>query len=133
MRTIGIDLGTTNTVAAIDGTTIQHASGVTMTPIVPSVVAFPPSGATLTGASAKKRRAIDPKNTIYSAKRLMGQRWLSYASTQFRKHYPFDLVETEGGACAFKTRAGVFTPVDIGTKLMDKLFAARITLRTSVN
>jgi molecular chaperone DnaK len=131
VRVIGIDLGTTNTVAAIDGTTIQHASGTETSPIVPSVVAFPPSGATLAGATAKKRRAIDPKNTIYSAKRLIGQRWLSYASTQFRKQYPFDMVETSKGGCAFKTRAGVFTPVDIASKLIDKLFAARITLRSS--
>src|SRR5258706_6303098 len=106
MRTIGIDLGTTNTVAAIEGTTIQHASGFDNSPILPSVVAFPPSGATLVGAMARKRRAIDPKNTIYSAKRIMGQRWLSYAATQFRKHYPFDLTETETGSCAFKTRPG---------------------------
>jgi molecular chaperone DnaK len=132
MRTIGIDLGTTNTVAALDGVTVQHASGMDSSPILPSVVAFPPSGATLVGATAKKRRAIDPKNTIYSAKRLMGQRWLSLSSTQFRKSYPFDLVETNTGGCAFKTRAGIFTPIDIASKLVDKLFAARIALRSSV-
>jgi molecular chaperone DnaK len=132
MRTIGVDLGTTNTVAAIEGTPIQNASGLENSPILPSVIAFPPSGAVLAGAVAKKRRAIDPKNTIYSAKRIIGQRWLSYASTQFRKNYPFDMVETENGGCAFKTRAGLFTPVDIGAKLIEKLFAARPTLRASV-
>jgi molecular chaperone DnaK len=132
MRTIGIDLGTTNTVSAIDGTTVQHASGLDSSPILPSVVAFPPSGATLAGTIARKRRAIDPKNTIYSAKRLIGQRWLSYATTQFRKSYPFDLVETETGGSAFKTRAGTFTPVDIASKLIEKLFAARPTLRSSL-
>jgi molecular chaperone DnaK len=131
MRTIGIDLGTTNTVAAIEGTPIQHAVGTESSPILPSVVAFPPSGAVLVGASARKRRAIDPKNTIYSAKRLMGQRWLSFAATQFRKHYPFELTEATGG-CAFKTRAGVFTPTDVASKLIDKLFAARETLRSGV-
>jgi molecular chaperone DnaK len=133
MRTIGIDLGTTNTVAAIDGTTVQHAAGLESSPILPSVVAFPPSGATLAGVIAKKRRAIDPKNTIYSAKRLMGQRWLSYPAMQFRKHYPFDLVETNTGGCGFQTRAGVFTPIDIGAKLIEKLFAARPTLRQSLS
>jgi molecular chaperone DnaK len=132
MRTIGVDLGTTNTVAAIEGTPIQNASGLENSPILPSVIAFPPSGAVLAGAVAKKRRAIDPKNTIYSAKRIIGQRWLSYASTQFRKNYPFEMVETANGGCAFKTRAGLFTPVDIGAKLIEKLFAARPTLRASV-
>ena len=131
MRTIGIDLGTTNTVAAIDGTAIQLASGLETSPILPSVVAFPPSGGVIAGATAKKRRTIDPKNTIYSAKRLLGQRWLSYPATQFRKSYPFDVIETAAGGCAFKTRAGEFTPVDIASKLIEKLVAARPTLRSS--
>ena len=113
MRVLGIDLGTTNTVAAIDGTTLQHASGAETTTVLPSVVAFPPSGAQLAGAVAKKRRAIDPKNTLYSAKRLMGQRWLSAATSRFRKQYPFELVETANGAVAFRTRAGDLTPVPV--------------------
>ena len=61
MRTVGIDLGTTNTVAAIEGTPIQLDSGVESSPILPSVVAFPPSGAVLAGTTARNRRAIDPK------------------------------------------------------------------------
>jgi molecular chaperone DnaK len=133
MRTVGIDLGTTNTVAAIEGTIVRHPAGADESAILPSVVAFPPSGAVLTGSVAKKRRAIDPKNTIYSAKRLMGQRWLSYPASQFRRHYPFDLIEADGGTCAFKTRAGVFTPVDIAAKLIEKLFSSRPTLRASLD
>lgn len=132
MRTVGIDLGTTNTVAAIEGTPIQLDAGTESSPILPSVVAFPPSGAVLAGSTARKRRAIDPKNTIYSAKRLIGQRWLSYATTQFRKAYPFDLIEQRSGGAAFRTRAGDFTPCDIGAKLVEKLFASRMTLRSSV-
>jgi molecular chaperone DnaK len=133
MRTIGIDLGTSNTVAAIEGTTVQHVSGMDHSPILPSVIAFPPSGAVLAGYTAKRRRAIDPKNTIYSAKRVIGQRWLSYAATQFRKQYPFDLVEAPDGRCAFKTRAGEFTPIDIAAKLIEKLFAAKPTLRNGLH
>ncbi len=133
MRTVGIDLGTTNTVAAIEGTPIQMDAGIEGSPILPSVVAFPPSGAVLAGATARKRRAIDPKNTIYSAKRLIGQRWLSYATTQFRKTYPFELIEQRSGGPAFRTRAGDFTPVDIGAKLVEKLFASRVTLRSSLH
>ena len=53
MRTLGIDLGTTNTVAAIDGTTIAHAVGVDASPILPSVVAFLPNGAVLAGGAAR--------------------------------------------------------------------------------
>jgi hypothetical protein len=64
MRVFGIDLGTTNSVAAIDGVALQHASGTQTSTVLPSIVAFPPSGAVLVGATAKKRRAIDPKNTL---------------------------------------------------------------------
>jgi len=124
MKTIGIDLGTTNSVAAIDGTTLQHATGTETTPIVPSVVAYPPSGAVLVGQTARRRRAIDPKSTIFSAKRLMGQGWHSYVATNFKEQYPFDLVEL-GDGCGFKTRAGTFAPQDIGRQVIGKLLLAR--------
>lgn len=124
MKTIGIDLGTTNSVGAIDGNVLQHATSGDTSPIVPSVVAYPPSGATLVGATAKRRRAIDPKSTIFSAKRLMGQGWHSYAATNFKEQYPFDLVEV-GDDCGFKTRAGTFTPQDIGGRIIDKVLLAR--------
>src|SRR5256885_10062598 len=137
MRTLGIDLGTTNTVAAIDGTTmrlsVSPGSPILPSTILPSVVAFPPSGGPLVGAPARQRRAIDPKNTIYSAKRLMGQRWVSYAAMQFRKHYPFELVQTHDGSCAFRTRAGLWTPPAIATKLIETLFAAQQVPSTSLD
>jgi molecular chaperone DnaK len=120
-RTIGIDLGTTNTVGAIEGAAL--ASAAEGGAILPSVVAFPPSGATLVGAPAKKRRAIDPKNTIFSAKRLMGKSWHSYNATAFRKQYPFDLIATSGEQCAFKTRAGAYTPSDIAAYVVGKLLS----------
>src|SRR4051812_19742122 len=119
MRTIGIDLGTTNTVVAMDGSVVQHLTGPDSHTILPSVVAFPPSGATLIGSNAKKRRAIDPKNTIFSAKRLMGQTWHSYVTAKFRRQYPFDLVE-KAGAPAFKTRVGTFTPQEVGAKIIER-------------
>jgi molecular chaperone DnaK len=132
MRIVGIDLGTTNTVAAINGTVMQHASGLETSTVLPSVVAFPPSGAVLVGSTAKKRRAIDPKHTLYSAKRLMGQRWLSAATSRFRKQYPFDLVETPIGSVAFRTRGGDLTPIDVGTRIVGKLFVGQQSLLASV-
>ena len=71
---VGIDLGTSNTVVAhADATGIAvvlaDASGIK---ICPSVVSFHPSGGVVVGAAAKQRKVIDPKNTIYSVKRLIG-------------------------------------------------------------
>jgi molecular chaperone DnaK len=77
-HTVGIDLGTTNTVIArnFEALTIE-GNGC----IMPSAVAFPPSGATLIGQAARRRRALDPKNTI-SAKRIIG-------ALAFVVHRPF--------------------------------------------
>lgn len=123
MRNLGIDLGTTNSVAAIDGNVVgpvgpgsEEASRV-----LPSVVAFPPAGSVLVGAEARARRAIDPLNTIFSSKRLMGSTWHSYAATRFRAQYPFELVECEGGTPVFRTRAGDVSPVEIGEKIVRAL------------
>jgi molecular chaperone DnaK len=132
MRVVGIDLGTTNSVAAIDGTALQHTSGSETSTVLPSIVAFPPSGAVLVGAIAKKRRAIDPKHTLYSAKRVIGQRWLSAAASRFRKQYPFDLAETALGGVAFRTRSGTLTPIDVGARVVGKLFGSQQALLSNV-
>ena len=93
MRHLGIDLGTTNSVAAIDGTVVRPQTARDAPGILPSVVAYPPNGGTLIGTAAKERRSIDPKNTIYSSKRIIGATWHAYRTTKFRRQYPFELIE----------------------------------------
>ena len=58
MRSVGIDLGTTNTVVASDGTIVQQGPGAEAAAVLPSVVAYPPNGAMLVGSSAKRRRGL---------------------------------------------------------------------------
>jgi molecular chaperone DnaK len=114
-KTVGIDLGTTNTVVARHFEVLSiEGNGCVM----PSAVAFPPSGATLLGKAARRRRAMDPKNTILSAKRIIGARWHSSYTAQFREHYPYDLVKSSDGSPAFQTRAGVLSPVDVGATVV---------------
>ncbi len=122
LRTLGIDLGTTNTAVAIDGQVFQHQQGNETYATVPSVVAFPPSGAVIVGPNAKKRRAIDPKNTISSSKRLMGQNARAYTTQKFKEQYPYDVVDHHGLA-AFRTRAGIFTAAGIATKILSHALA----------
>ncbi|HEU5075573.1 MAG TPA: Hsp70 family protein, partial [Polyangiaceae bacterium] len=73
---IGIDLGTTNTVVAAvregQAAALPNDRGEVL---IPSVVSFHPSGSVLVGPEAKNRRKIDPNNTIYSVKRLIGRSW----------------------------------------------------------
>ena len=116
--TVGIDLGTTNTVFARNFQAVSMEGGGC---VMPSAVAFLPSGATLVGASARRRRAMDPKNTILSAKRIIGARWHSSYNTQFRQHYPYDLVQTANGEAAFQTRAGQISPTEISSAVVTGL------------
>ena len=114
-KTVGIDLGTTNTVVARNFETLRIEGG---SSVMPSAVAFPPSGATLIGKAARRRRAMDPTNTILSAKRIIGARWRSSYTTQFRDHYPYDLVEGPDGWAVFNTRAGLVCPVEVGSTVI---------------
>jgi molecular chaperone DnaK len=118
MTTLGIDLGTTNTAAALDGCTLELAGRALAQRVLPSVVAFPPSGATLVGTAARDRRAMDPKNTLVSTKRLIGRGWFAPETREFERRYPLDLVRTADDGVAFDTRAGVVTPIDVATRLL---------------
>ncbi|MBE2224958.1 MAG: Hsp70 family protein, partial [Anaerolineae bacterium] len=74
-KIIGIDLGTTNSVVAVmeggDPMVIASAEGGNT---VPSVVAFNKKSERLVGQTAKRQAVVNPENTIYSVKRLMGRR-----------------------------------------------------------
>jgi molecular chaperone DnaK len=119
MTRIGIDLGTTNTVACVDervlGIDDQGESS------LPSVVAFLPNGRVCTGRRAALRRAIDSANTVYSSKRVIGRSFSERECRLFRERYPVEIVEVGGGRPAFKTRAGLHSPTDIAAMLLDRI------------
>ncbi|HEY8142517.1 MAG TPA: Hsp70 family protein, partial [Kofleriaceae bacterium] len=71
---IGIDLGTTNSVVAtLRENRVEVIPDERGNRLHPSVVGFLPSGETVIGHAARARRHVDPRNTVYSAKRLIGQ------------------------------------------------------------
>src|SRR5262245_28558858 len=118
MHRIGIDLGTTNTVAAVGGRACPVGEDGCST--LPSVVAFLPNGRMQVGKLARRRRAIDGANTVFSSKRIIGRRFDSHEVRNFRDHYPH-VLEDLGGGPAFRTRAGLVTPVQIATHVLDAL------------
>ncbi|MGB5812238.1 MAG: Hsp70 family protein [Polyangiales bacterium] len=120
-QTVGIDLGTTNTVIARNFEALPVDGGGT---ILPSAVAFLPNGSTVVGRGARRRRAMDPANTILSAKRVIGARWHSSYAALYREHYPYDLLESPDGELLFQTRAGLVSPVDIGGEVVRGLCEA---------
>ena len=78
---IGIDLGTTNSViAAMEGGQPQVVPNVEGDRTTPSVVAFLDSGERLVGQMARRQAIVNPKGTIYSAKRFIGRKHQEVAS-----------------------------------------------------
>lgn len=114
MTKLGIDLGTTNTVLAVGRRALEGDGS----PFLPSVVAYLPGGRQLVGAQARRRRTIDPRNTIYSSKRLIGRRWGSSDAKKFERRYPFELAPGPAGDVLFRTRAGDESPVDVAKAIL---------------
>src|SRR5438552_15915362 len=87
-KTVGIDLGTTNSVIAVkeggEPVVIPNSEGSRTTP---SVVAFTKSGERLVGTLPRRQAAVNPENTIYSIKRFMGRKFSELDSE--RKIVPY--------------------------------------------
>ena len=117
---VGIDLGTTNSViAATQGgqaTVIPNAEGSRTTP---SVVAFTPQGERLVGQLARRQAILNPKGTIYSAKRFIGRRYDEVTSELTAVSY--DVVAGPDGAVRFKIQGRLYAPEEISALVLRKL------------
>ncbi|MBT8494171.1 MAG: Hsp70 family protein [Deltaproteobacteria bacterium] len=117
---VGIDLGTTNTVVAASRNgeveLIRNRDGGYLHP---SVVAFTPSGARLVGDRARRRRALDPENTIFSAKRLIGRRFSSADVQDAVRRYPYRIAGGRNDETIVNTRAGEVPVVEISSYVLE--------------
>src|SRR6202451_1152985 len=117
---VGIDLGTTNSViAATQGgqtTVIPNAEGSRTTP---SVVAFTPQGERLVGQLARRQAILNPKGTIYSAKRFIGRRFDEVKSEL--NAVSFDVVPGPNGEARFEIRGKQYAPEEISALVLRKL------------
>jgi molecular chaperone DnaK len=119
-RAVGIDLGTTNSViAAVEGgqpTVIPNAEGSRTTP---SVVAFTDQGERLVGLLARRQAILNPKGTIYSAKRFIGRRFEEVESEL--NAVSFDVVSGPDGSVRFKVRDKLYSPEEVSALVLRKL------------
>ncbi|MBE1611630.1 molecular chaperone DnaK [Actinopolymorpha pittospori] len=119
-RAAGIDLGTTNSViAAVEGgasTVIPNAEGQRTTP---SVVAFTEQGERLVGQLARRQAILNPKGTVYSAKRFVGRRYEEVASEQHA--VSFDVVPGPDDAVRFQVHGKLYSPEEISALILRKL------------
>src|SRR5215469_8519506 len=117
---VGIDLGTTNSVIAATEaghpTVITNAEGQRTTP---SVVAFTPQGERLVGLLARRQAILNPKGTIYSAKRFVGRRFDEVSSEL--NAVSFDVVAGPDGSVRFKVRDRLYAPEEISALVLRKL------------
>jgi molecular chaperone DnaK len=117
---VGIDLGTTNSVIATTEagkpTVIPNAEGSRTTP---SVVAFTPQGERLVGQLARRQAILNPKGTIYSAKRFIGRRYDEVTSEL--NAVSFDVVAGPDGAARFEIQGRQYAPEEISALVLRKL------------
>jgi len=107
---IGIDLGTTNACVAHVRSRIPRVVPTDRgNLILPSVVALSERGDILVGAVAKDQLVVNPKNTIYGAKRLIGRKWNSRVVQELRSYYSYDIVEGPSGEAAVLLGGKVYT------------------------
>ena len=121
-KTIGIDLGTTNSCVAVmegdDPTVLENAEGGRTTP---SVVAFTDSGERLVGTVAKRQSVMNPEDTIFSIKRFMGRKEAEVKEEE--TIVPYKVVEGPNGDVRVEAEGKQYSPPEISAMILQKLKA----------
>ena len=120
-KILGIDLGTTNSCVAVmvggQPKVLENKEGVRTTP---SMVGVTKAGERVVGVSAKRQAVTNPKNTLYSIKRLIGRRFADEEVQRDLKLMPFAIVK-RGEGVAIKLADNEYTPQEISAMILQKL------------
>ncbi|MBP7785949.1 molecular chaperone DnaK [Patescibacteria group bacterium] len=120
-KILGIDLGTTNSCMAVmeggSAKVIPNAEGANTTPsiVVPDQ--------NIVGIPAKRQQVVNPKNTIFSIKRLMGRRFDDPEVQRIKGDYPYEIVEGKNGLACVEVEGKTYTPQEISAKILAKMKA----------
>lgn len=121
-KTIGIDLGTTNSVVAVvqagEPVVIPNQEGSRTTP---SIIGITEKGERLVGQIAKRQSITNPENTIFSIKRLMGRKYNTPEVEHARKRLPYKIVEASNGDAHVEIRGKRYSPPEISAMILQKL------------
>src|SRR6476659_1008523 len=121
-KTIGIDLGTTNSAMAVleggEPTVIENAEGGRTTP---SVVAFTQGGERLVGTVAKRQAVTNPQNTVFSIKRFMGRKEAEVKEEE--QIVPYKVTGGPGGDVRVEVQGKQYSPPEISAMILQKLKA----------
>ncbi|KAF2261570.1 mitochondrial heat shock protein-like protein [Lojkania enalia] len=119
---IGIDLGTTNSaVAVMEGKTpriIENAEGTRTTP---SVVGFTKEGERLVGIAAKRQAVVNPENTLFATKRLIGRKFTDPEVQRDIQQVPYKIVQHSNGDAWVEAQGTKYSPSQIGGFVLGKM------------
>src|ERR1700745_3901305 len=119
-KTIGIDLGTTNSCMAVleggEPTVIPNAEGGRTTP---SVVAFAKDGQRLVGSPARRQQVTNPQNTVFSIKRFMGRKYDEVSEEM--KIVPYEVVKGPNDDVRVTAAGKEYAPPEISAMILQKL------------
>ncbi|KAK5148218.1 hypothetical protein LTR04_000694, partial [Oleoguttula sp. CCFEE 6159] len=121
-QVIGIDLGTTNSaVAVMEGKTpriIENAEGTRTTP---SVVGFTKEGERLVGIAAKRQAVVNPENTLFATKRLIGRKFSDAEVQRDIQQVPYKIVQHTNGDAWLEAQGQKYSPSQIGGFVLGKM------------
>jgi molecular chaperone DnaK len=122
-KIIGIDLGTTNSVAAVmeggEPVVIPSAEGGRL---FPSVVAInPKNGERMVGQVAKRQAVINAQNTIFSVKRFMGRKYEDPAVERARQYVPYDVRQAPNGDIRVVMGDREYSPPEVSAMILQKI------------
>ncbi|MDP1588448.1 MAG: Hsp70 family protein, partial [Prosthecobacter sp.] len=125
-KILGIDLGTTNScMAVLEGgkaMVLENSEGARTTP---SIVAFTKSGERVVGQAAKRQAVTNPRNTVFSVKRLMGRKFTEL--TDADKRMPYKIVAASNGDAHVQVEVGgetkTYSPQEVSAMILAKLKA----------
>jgi molecular chaperone DnaK len=122
-KILGIDLGTTNSVAAVieagEAEVVENAEGNRITPSVVAVNAR--SGERYVGQVAKRQAVTNPENTIFSVKRLMGRRYDEPVVQDAAKRLPYKIVGGDNGDAHVEMSGQSYAPPQISSMVLQKI------------
>jgi len=121
-KTIGIDLGTTNSCVAVmeggDPVVIANAEGNRTTP---SMVAFTDKGERLVGQTAKRQAVTNPENTVFAVKRLIGRKYDSAEVQRDIKVLPYKIVKASNGDAHIQIKGKDYSPAEISAMILQRM------------
>ena len=123
-RAIGIDLGTTlSAVAVIEGGDPKIIPSAEGGNLVPSMVAIGKNGERLVGELAKRQAIVNPENTIFSIKRLIGRKFKDAIVLKDIERLPYKITEASNGDCRVVMGGKEYSPQEISAMILQKLRA----------